>query len=59
MWNSQVFPDISTRLIHMPKACPYKLTDEITIYKKEMHRNFGMHYIIGMDGQWRIRQGEG
>lgn len=59
MWNSQVFPDISTRLIHMPKACPYKLTDAITVYKKEMHRNFGMHYIIRRDGQWRMRQGEG
>ena len=59
MWNSQVFPDMSTRLIHMPKACPYKLTDAITVYKKEMHRNFGMLYIIRMDGQWRMRQGEG
>lgn len=43
----------------MPKACPYKLTDAITVYKKEMHHNFGILYIIRMDGQWRMRQGEG
>ena len=42
MRNSFDSLDISTRLIHMPKTCPYNLKDYIYTYAEQMHRVFGL-----------------
>ena len=45
MWNGFDFMNIITRLIHMPKACPYILIDTTAIYKNQKHRSFACAFI--------------
>lgn len=40
MWNNFGPINISIRLLHMPKACPYKLVDAIWIYNESDAADF-------------------
>ena len=46
MWNNSGPIKISIRLLHMPKACPYKLEDAIWAYRNQMQRTFGLILIL-------------
>ena len=41
-WNKLDLLDIITRLIHMPKACPYKLENVTPVCKNQIHSNFDL-----------------
>ena len=48
MWNNSGPINISIRLLHMPKACPYKLMDAISVYRNQMQRTAGLTLLISV-----------